>query len=146
MPYATQLDLQNIGLPPQAFGQLEQNQINAALQNASDLVDSYLRARYGTSAVPLIAWDSTITKATARLAAYELLVEVRGVNPESTDFKILDNMRKLAEAYLDRIQRQQAHPNVTVAAANLPGSTQPNLISSSVISVATGQTGPNRGW
>lgn len=146
MPYASQLDLQAVGMPPQAFGQISQAQIAAALQNASDYVDSFLRARYGMASVPLLAWDSTITKATAKVAAYYLIVDGRGINPNSTDWTIVRTGYEDSVEYLNRIQRQQAHPNLTLAATGLPGSIQPNVVSSSVVNLASGGRASNRGW
>lgn len=145
MAYATIADLQNVGLPAQAMGNLTKNQITAALQDASDLFDSYARARWGTDSVPLLEWDSTITQAVAKVAAWHLLV-MRGINPNSTDYELQRGVYKDALEYFDKIQRQQAHPKVTLAATGLPGSLQPLIRSSSVINLATGGRRRNRGW
>lgn len=146
MPYASPMDLQTVGIPPQAFGQLSQAQIAAALQNASDFADSFFRNRWGTAAVPLLAWDSTITKAVAKIAAYYLIVDGRGVNPNSLDWELVRTPYNDAVDYLNKIQRQQATPFVTLAATGQPGTPQPNLTSSSVVNLATGATRSNRGW
>lgn len=146
MAYAAISDLTTVGMPAQAVGPLaHQATLNAQLQAASDFVDTFLRNRYGTAAVPLLAWDTTITRATAQIAAYYYLT-VKGVNPDSQDWRIAQSGYTEAVAYLDRIQRQQANPNVTVAATGLPGSVQPQLRSSSVVNIANGARARNRGW
>lgn len=145
MAYATLVDLQNVGMPPQSFGETEGTQITTALQNASDFADAFFRARYGSSAVPLVSWDTTITEAVAKIAAWRIL-NMRGINPNSSDFELLRTGYNDAVDYLNKIQRQQAHPSVTLAATGLPGSTQPNVISSSVVNLASGGTATNRGW
>ena len=126
------------------MGSLTVAQIAAALQNASDRADAAFRARYGAAAVPLVAWDSTITQAVAKMAAYELMV-MRGMKPGVADWTLFSTRNTEAIEYLDRVQRQQAHPNVTLAGAATPPQ-QPNLTSSSVVDLSRGTTSSNRGW
>lgn len=144
MAYASQTDLTNIGLPAAALGTLTVAQIGAALQNASDRADAAFRARYGNTSVPLVAWDSTITHAVAKLAAYELMV-VRGMKPGGPDWELFHSRYQDALDYLDRVQRQQAHPLVTLA-AGATANQQPNLVSTSVVDLSSGATSAKRGW
>jgi phage gp36-like protein len=145
MGYASQTDLANVGLSTNALGQLSQAQINATLQSASDYADTFFRARYGQAAVPFTQWDTSVTEAVAKIAAYRLVC-LRGFNPNSAadlNFRVQNND---AVAWLNSVQRQQAHPLVTVAVANQPGSVQPNLNSFSVVNLANGGRAPTRGW
>lgn len=144
MAYATLTDLITVGLPAAALGTLTTAQQAAALQNASDRADASLRARYGNTAVPLLAWDSTITQAVAKMATFELMV-VRGMKPGGPDWELFSMRNTDAIEYLDRVQRQQAHPLVTLA-NNATAPQQPNLTSSSVVDLSTGATQPTRGW
>lgn len=144
MAYASQTDLTNVGLPANALGQLTAAQISAALDAASTKADAFLRARYGTASVPLVAWDSTITEAVACIAAFNLMC-VRGMNSNGPDWELFSMRKKDAEAYLDRIQRQQAHPLVTLAGGNIAPQ-QPNVTSSSVVNLSSGARGSSRGW
>ena len=144
MPYATQADLLNMGFPATALGNLSAGQIAAELQAASDQVDTAIRGRYGNEAVPLLTWDSTITRATAQIAAFELMV-VRGMKANGPDWTLFYTRKKDAEAFLDKVQRQQAHPLVTLANSQVAPQ-QPNYQSSSVIAVATGRVASRRGW
>lgn len=148
MSYATQTDLTNVGLPANALGigagALTVSQINAALQNASDRVDSALRARYGNSSVPLLVWDSTITQTVAKLATFELMV-VRGLKANGPDYKLFRSRYDDAMDYINQIQRQQAHPLVTLATGAV-APFQPNLTTSSVVDISSGATSGNRGW
>lgn len=144
MAYASQADLTNIGLPATALGNLTATQQTTALQNASDRADAAFRARYGPTSVPLVFWDSTITQAVAKMAAFELMV-VRGMKPGGPDWELFHTRNQEALDYLAQVQRQQAHPNVTLA-GNATAPQQPNLTSSSVVDLSTGATRPNRGW
>ena len=144
MAYAQPTDLALVGMPPTSFGPLSIPTVMAALQDASDQVDTYFRGRYGDGPSPLLlTWDSQVTRAVCKIAAYSL-IDIRGRDP--------DRPNQFAQAYADAIQwcrdvqRQQAHPLVTVSAAPLAGSMQPNLVSSSVVNLATGRRAPNRRW
>lgn len=144
MAYATQTDLTTVGLPTNALGPITAAQITAALQNASDRADASFRARYGPTAVPLVLWDSTITQAVAKVAAFELMV-IRGMKPGGPDWELFRSRYDDAIEYFDRIQRQQAHPQVTLAGgATAPQ--QPNLTSTSVVDLSSGATASKRGW
>lgn len=144
MAYATQTDLTNVGVPAQAITPLTQAQINAALDNASTFADSFFRARWGTNAVPLQAWDSAVTEAVAKIAAFRLL-KVRGYSPGSGADRQFREGYDDAVAWLEKVQRQQAHPLVTLA-SNATPTVQPNLVSGSVIDLSNGARGTNRGW
>lgn len=144
MAYATQTDLTNLGLPSNALATLTAGQISAKLQAASDRADAFFRARYGNDAVPLATWDSTVTDAVAKIASFELMV-VRGMKPGGPDWELFLSQKQDALDYLDRVQRQQAHPLVTLkGGATAPK--QPNLTSSSVVDLSNGGTSSNRGW
>jgi phage gp36-like protein len=146
MAYAAESDLVAVGMPPQSLGQLSPDQINAALQNASDKLDEGFRGRYGDGPSPLLlTWDSSITEAVAQIAAYKL-IKVRGYDPDSGADSTFRDGYMDAMQFIDRVQRQQAHPVVTVAGTPLAGAVQPNLISSSVINLANGRRAPQRGW
>jgi phage gp36-like protein len=54
MTYATRDDLFRLGLPEGALRGVSPSTIEEALEAASRLADSYLRARY---ALPLSSWD-----------------------------------------------------------------------------------------
>lgn len=140
--YATVDELYVYGAPEKAFGQLTLGQKQGALESASRDVDTYLRGRYS---LPLIEWDTSITEATCRIAAYNLF-SVRGYNPASgSDVNIKDRYDQ-AMTWLNKVQKQQAHPNVTPQPNNTPDWNQPVVISSSVINLATGASAQKRGW
>lgn len=151
MAYASSTDLTTVGLPAVALGPLTGAQISAALQNASDFADTYLRARYGTLAVPLLVnastggYDTSLVQAVAKIATYYIMI-VRGMKPGGPDFELFLTGYNQAVDWLNKVQRQQAHPLVTLAAVNQPGSTQPAFASGSVVNLASGQIAPNRGW
>jgi len=144
MAYAALSDLLAVGMPAQSLAQLSPTQVSAMLQNVSDYADSFFRGRYGDGPSPLLlTWDSQITEAVANIAAYRL-IRLRGVDPDKPN--PFEAARIEAVVYLDKVQRQQAHPLVTISGSPLAGSVQPNLVSSSVVNLATGRRAPNRGW
>jgi phage gp36-like protein len=145
MAYATQADLLTYGFPSSALGTLTVQQITTQLQSASEFADSFFRARWGATAVPLVAWDSTVTEAVAKIAALRLL-KVRGYSPNSTADQQFRQGYDDAIEWLDKVQRQQAHPLVTLASTGVAGSVQPQVVSSSVVDVSSGRSSGNRGW
>jgi len=142
--YASPTDLTNVGCPAAALTTLTNSQILAALESASEFADTFFRARWGSNAVPLLAWDSAVTEAVAKIATLRLL-RIRGYSASSTADQRFQLNHDEAVDWLNKVQRQQAHPLVTLAANTTP-MLQPKLISSSVVNVATGRTSGNRGW
>lgn len=141
MPYASRTDLTAYGIPANALGGLTTAQQDAALDAASKRVDSYLRGRYG---LPLIAWGVEITQATCVIAAYQLM-HTRGYNPASGADVNIENRYHETIAWLEQVQRQAAHPDVTPQPA-APTYNRPTVISSSAIATGSSRTGKNRGW
>ena len=142
--YAQISDLTTYGLPPTALQSpnLPVQVVQGALNDASDIADSYLRGRY---ALPLLAWGTELTQAVCRIAAYNLL-SVRGYNPAAAaDVNIRDRYTDALD-WLNKVQRQAVHPNVTPQPSQTPQYNQPFVTSFSVISTATGQKAPQRGW
>jgi hypothetical protein len=70
---------------------------------------------------------------------------IRGLNPASTADQRFKTDYDDAVAWLDKVQRQQAHPLVTLA-LNASPQIQPSLTTFSVVATATGCTARNRGW
>jgi hypothetical protein len=143
--YATQNDVVSVGLQANVLARCQPSQVAACLKEAADEADGHFRGRWGYTAVPLLAWDSAVTGATARLAAFKIVC-VAGINPDSQDYKLARQMFADAMEFFNAVQRQQMHPNVTLASGALPGQQQPNVVSFSVVNLATGGTAPNRGW
>lgn len=150
MPYATQSDLFALGLPQAAMGSagnpsvVPSASIDAALAAQAVYMDSFFRARYGQLAVPFLAWDLSVTLCNCQLAAYDIMV-VRGFSSDADANKDLLKRYDRAVTWLDKVQRQQAHPLVTLANGQTAPQ-QPNMVSSSVVNVVSGASGPNRGW
>lgn len=66
------------GINPDATDDLSvAEKIKPAIEGASDVADSYLRARY---VLPLLSWGNDLRRMVAIIAAYDLIV-VRGYNP-----------------------------------------------------------------
>jgi hypothetical protein len=143
--YCAGSDILNLALPINTLQPLTQSQILAVCQAASDFADGFFRGRWGYSAVPLLAWDTSVTEAVAKVAAFRLM-RLRGINTKSPDWPFYQGIYQEALDWLDKVQRQQAHPNVSLANAALPGQQQPKIVTSSVVDLSTGATARNRGW
>jgi len=108
MTYATQNDLFRLGLPEGALRGVSPSTIEDALEAASRLADSYLRARY---ALPLTAWDEALTRAVAAIAAYDLMA-VRGYDPARGADEVLRLRYEDAIRWLERVAAGGASPEV----------------------------------
>lgn len=144
MAYCGQADLVNVGLPGTALVNVSPTQIAAQCQAASDFADTFFAGRYGRAAVPFQSWDSSVTLAVARIAVWYLMT-TQGLQAGNPDYDIFRRGYEDAEAWLNKVQRQQAHPLITLN-GNSPPPQQPNLVSSSVISIASGRRAPQRRW
>lgn len=141
MAYASTADLIALGLPATALGKLPPATVTAALGAATKRVDSYLRGRY---ALPLTAWGSEITQATAVIAAFELMT-VRGMGmSDGADALMLERYR-MTIGWLEDVQKKAAHPDVTPQASQSPTYDMPIVITSSVVTMG-GARATNRGW
>ena len=152
MGYASISDLTTYGLPTTALGQLTTAQQQAALDSASSTIDSYLRGRY---ALPLLAWGNELNEWAAIIAAYKLVMGVRGGNPATNDRALKDRYDR-AMFELAEVQRQARHPNVTPQPSQVPTYNAPQVWSSTTKSVGPGSSpsatptqqtsGGNRRW
>jgi phage gp36-like protein len=76
--YATLTDLGNLGLTKEALKKFPIEKQTAQLTAASRFVDSYLGNRY---LLPLTSWGDDLKRATAIVAAYDLMSSGAGWNP-----------------------------------------------------------------
>lgn len=142
--YAQISDLTTYGLPATALQSpnLPVQVVNNVLASVSNQMDSYFRGRYS---LPLIEWGVEVTDCCCKIAAYELL-SVRGYNPAAAaDVNIRDRYTDALD-WLNKVQRQAVHPNVTPQPNQTPQFNQPFVTSFSVVSTATGQKARQRGW
>lgn len=128
MAYATRDDLARLGLPQAVISAIPLTDQDAALEAASDLADSYLRARY---TLPLLSWQDDLRRAVCHIAAYDLLVR-RGFNPTGADEQVRLRYED-AIRWLERVAQ---------------GLLSPDIVDSSVDDLAgpVGYTRPRRGW
>lgn len=145
MAYCTGQDIINLALPVGNLAPLLPIQVSAICDAVGTFADAFFRGRWGYAAVPLVTWDSSITYATAQISAFRIMI-VRGLKPDASDWKIYKAANDEGMDFLNKVQRQQMHPLVTLANGNAPGGQQPNVISSSVVDLSSGGTAANRGW
>ena len=108
MTYASQDDLFRLGLPEGALRGVSPSTIEEALEAASRLADSYLRARY---TLPLTAWDGALSRAVAAIAAYDLMA-VRGYDPARGADEVLRLRYEDAIRWLERVAAGEVSPEV----------------------------------
>lgn len=140
--YAQISDLFALAMPATARGTLTDAQLNDCLEKASGEMDAYFAGRY---ALPLVSWDDVTTEKCCLIAYYRAM-RLRGYNPAASGDTGIKDDRDEAIAWCIRVQKQQAHPNVTPQPTQTPTYTQPTVLSSSVVNLATGCTAPKRGW
>jgi phage gp36-like protein len=84
--YAEIADLDNFGITGSALASLSTAQKNAALDRASDDMDSYIGNVY---ALPLTDWGNDVRSKCCDIAVYHLLAR-RGFNPDGKDQIVQD--------------------------------------------------------
>ena len=129
--YVTPAQLASYGVSPFAIQKVSQDEQMAACVAASATADSYFRGRYP---LPFATFDVDITMRVAHVAIW-LVLSSRGNNPEAGRDDQIDERYKEAVAWFGAVQRQAAHPNVTVTQVNPPRYSFPAVI-----------TSPTRGW
>lgn len=129
--YVAPAQLVLYGLNRNAIQKVSLDEQNAACAAASATADSYFRGRYP---LPFLSYDVDITMRVAHVAIW-LLLSSRGRNPESGYDDQIDKRYEEALAWFGCVQRQAAHPNVTVSTPNAPQYSFPAVL-----------TGRQRGW
>jgi phage gp36-like protein len=109
-PYAVQADLTNYGVASVAnFGPLTSGQLQAALDAANALADSYLAAQH---TLPLTAWGKDLTEAVIAVARFKLLTS-RGFNPEGDHAAAIVEAKKDAIRWFEGVANGSINPVVT---------------------------------
>lgn len=109
-PYAVQADLINYGvLSTGTFGSISQGQMQAALDAANALADSYLAARFK---LPLTAYGKDLTEAVIAVARFKLLTQ-RGFAPEGDHALAIVEAKKDAIRWFEGISDGRVNPVVT---------------------------------
>ncbi len=134
--YATVDDLAAFGLQASATTGLDTDALEAQLSAASALADSYLSSR--GYALPLTTWDVDLRNAVCQIAAWQIVVHHRGVNPSNPAHAALMKSRDDAEAWLRRVAAGQA--NLVGVSTQLPRARQ------GVAEVYLPTSDGSRGW
>lgn len=106
--YATYADLVAQGLPEKALQAIGVPKVDAALEAASRVVDSYIGSRYD---LPLVTWDASVTLATVKIAALNLL-QGRGFAAGVQDAETLQRGHDQAITWCRDVARGLATPSV----------------------------------
>ena len=140
MSYGDLTDLVNMGLPANALGALTTPQKQAALDDATDEMNTYFAGRYP---LPLLTWDNAVKAKCCEIAAYRLMC-IRGFNPASGADVNYRLRYQDAIRWCEGVRNKAIHPTVTFAAAT-PAYAQPDVLCHSMTTTG-GQQGPMRGW
>ena len=108
MPYASRSDLRALGLPEAVLASIPEAEQEAALEAASALADSYLRARYD---LPLASWGRGLTRAVTLIAAYDLMSR-RGYDPTRPGQENLRMRYEDAIRWLEGVAAGKVDPGV----------------------------------
>lgn len=115
--FATQTDLERLGMSARALSGVDPSVIADALASASSIVESYLPSRYQDGT--LTVWPASIIKATCDLAQHILVSGPIGYNPDGSHEEI-------------RLRAEDAHRWLTKLAQG-------------TVTLPTPQTSPSRG-
>lgn len=129
LQYAAQVDLLN-GINPGALSGVTGGQMDAAIEDASREIDSYLRGQY---TLPLQSVGADIRRKTVDIAVYRLMVG-RGYNPESGADPGIERRYTDALAWLKLVARGEVNPDITDStdgSAEGRHGSRPTVISSS---------------
>lgn len=105
--YASLEEFGKYGLPGVATSGLADADINDAIAGASAMADSYIANR-GYS-LPLTAWGQDLARAVCQIAAWDVLVHLRGVNPEDAAHAAIAKGRDDATAWLRDVAKGLAN-------------------------------------
>lgn len=137
--YATLEEFGKFGLPGVATSGLADADLNDAIAGASATADSYIANR-GYS-LPLTVWGQDLTRAVCQIAAWDVLVHLRGVNPEDAGHAAIAKGRDDATAWLRDVAKGVANLSVvdTVTARSKTGTAR-------VFTVVGSDGSRTRGW
>lgn len=130
--YGTVDDLQRYALPATATqGVVDDSVLIAELETASASADSYFRGRYN---LPLLAWDTDVTRHVCYIAAYNVMAS-RGFAPNAGADAVIERRYYESVGFPDRpgsgwfpaVQRQAIHPNVTESGSGGPAHPFPQV-------------------
>lgn len=98
------------GLPPAATSGVSADVINAHLEGASAVADSYIGMR-GYD-IPLTTWGLDVTQAVCRIAAWTLLCNYRGLNPDGNAHEALQAAHDKSVLWLRDVAKGVANLSV----------------------------------
>lgn len=107
--YCSAREIGIYGVQADAIASIAPVDQDAAIEAASDLIDSYLRAQFK---LPLVAFGNDIKRAAAIISAYDLL-SARGLNPADAGDDGLKARYDDVVRWLTAISKGTAVPQVT---------------------------------
>jgi len=133
--YATVVQFASFGLPSTAYTgivagtggtQITNQNISDQLLASSSYADAHLAAQFS---LPLKMWGTDLTMHVCAHAAYELMVSVRGMNPEGGEDTVLKDRYDAANLYFRNIAEQKITPQVVDSSSGGSGAAAPQVIS-----------------
>ncbi len=120
--YAQASDLTSLALTPAAAARFSASAINAQLQAASSLVDSYIVSQF---TLPLQTdpqgWDMSLTRSVCIIAAYLLYVQY-GFNPSASADQLIVERYKSELEWLTQIRDKKIFPQWVDSGSTAVGS------------------------
>lgn len=121
--YATPADIYRLAFPAAGLAAFSSDDQQAALDVASAFADSHLSSQF---TLPLTSWSDDLRRAVCCIAAYDL-ISGRGYNPEADPnlrLRYLDSVD-----WLERVGRNQAHPQVVDSSPTAAAGRPPRVVS-----------------
>lgn len=106
MELITDDELLSLGGFAGSLGSIALADRTAARESASSVTLSYLRKRYG---LPLVSWSDDVRRATAAIAAWDL-VTLRGYNPSSGRDQVVAERAREARDWLTLVAKGDVEP------------------------------------
>lgn len=122
--YATSAQLSSLALTPAAAQRFGATAIEAQLQAASSIADSYIASQF---TLPLVTepvgWDMSLTMAVCNIAAYLLYVQY-GFNPAARADKFIQDRYQATVVWLEQIRDKEIFPQWTDSTGTDPVSAE----------------------
>jgi phage gp36-like protein len=106
MAYADPSHLVQFGLPAATLTGLSTEDQEAALEAASDYIDSYLAQRF---TLPLTDWQDDLRRATCHVAGWDILAR-RGFNPDRPIDGVVRKRYEDTIRWLEKVARGELGP------------------------------------
>ena len=109
MSYGSIADFANYGVPAAGTTNITTAQIQAQLDRASAIMDTYFRHRW---TLPVVSWGADVSSWCCTLAAWGLLSSIRGFNPEGDQNVVVKQRVDHVTDLLEQVKGRKHNPSI----------------------------------